>query len=126
MKTGSLSGLFNSLFNDGTYSKFDEADRAIDNFFETTYKNTAKIIAENKPFFKKIRGFETVYILGHSLSAVDLKYFKRIRKEVSKNAVWTATYYNDSEKKTHFDTLTSLKIQNCNINIVRMDDLTSK
>ena len=49
----------------------------------------------NKLITKK---FEEVVVIGHSISGVDLPYFKRIDEITNKKIKWTVYYYKMNEK----------------------------
>ncbi len=50
----------------------------LDNYFSTTFKPSARLIQEHRPFFERLVGVEDVCVLGHSLSMVDEAYFKAL------------------------------------------------
>lgn len=47
----------------------------------------------------QLHDVKNVYILGHSLSKVDMYYFKKIKMLVSKDAFWHITYYSQNDKR---------------------------
>lgn len=62
-------------------------------------KDTDRIISENDGFFKLISNIDTIYILGHSMAAVDMPYFVKIRDSVKKTAKWNVSIFGDEETK---------------------------
>ena len=72
---------------------------AIQEYFSKTYKDTARIINEHSSFFTKLHGVSEVYILGHSLSDIDLDYFAEIKRRSSNNCVWNISYHTEEDKK---------------------------
>jgi hypothetical protein len=62
--------------------RFQEAEKEIVTYFENTYKNVKKIITLNYTFFNSLSSIVNVYILGHSLSDIDLDYFHKIKESV--------------------------------------------
>lgn len=51
-----------------------EAHWILDEFFSQTFKPSEQLIREHKTFFNQLGAIETVHVLGHSLSDVDLAY----------------------------------------------------
>jgi len=52
-----------------------EAHGILDKYFSATFKPSARLIQENRPFFERLTNLEEVCVHGHSLSKVDELYF---------------------------------------------------
>lgn len=100
-----------------------EGNRILDSYFEETYKNTDTIIKENKSFFGKLSSIEEIFVLGHSISPVDIKYFQTVFNTVSKNSTWTVSYYSDDLKEKFTKTLISIGVSADKINLVKLAEL---
>src|SRR5690606_32822826 len=98
-------------------------NRILDKYFEETYKNTDTIIKEKKSFFGKLSNIEEVFVLGHSISPVDIKYFQTVFNTVSKNSTWTVSYYSDDQKEKFTETLISIGVSADKINLVKLTEL---
>lgn len=87
------------LYNDeDTDVRVAEGNRILDNYFVETYKSTETIITENSGFFEGLKGIETIYVFGHSLSVVDKPYFKEINKHIDQDRVnWKVSFYNKKD-----------------------------
>lgn len=72
-----------------------EAKGIIKSYFRTTYKDSERIIANNRQFFDSLTDVEEIYIYGHSLSDIDLDYFCEIHNCVSPNCKWYISYFNE-------------------------------
>ena len=99
------------------------AKHEILSYYRKSFKNTKEIIENHKNFFKKIDKIENVFVLGHSISLVDLEYFKFIIKNIKKKAKWYVSYNNEEERKKHMNTLLELGIMRENIKQIRIEDL---
>lgn len=55
-----------------------EAHDILDDFFSKTFKPSERLILQHQAFFDQLRSVDTVYVLGHSLSDVDLPYLKAL------------------------------------------------
>jgi hypothetical protein len=55
-----------------------EAHSILDGYFSTTFKPSARLIQENRPFFERLNEVEEVWVLGHSISQVDEPYFQAL------------------------------------------------
>lgn len=102
---------------------YASAKSEILSYYTKAFKNTVKIINQNADFFNKISTVENVYVLGHSISEVDIKYFETVVKTVKKDTHWFVTYYSDFEKQKHLDTLTTLGIKSQNLAQFKIENL---
>ena len=110
-------------------------------YFAKNYKPTKLIIEINQPFFSELHSINEIYILGHSLSKVDLPYFEEIIKSVHPGAKWFTSYHNtekveskqnnnnineeknNSEGKKHLDTLINLGIDKSSISLFQLKEI---
>lgn len=69
-----------------------EGNEIINNYFGNTFKAAEEIIEANQGFWDELKYVENIYILGHSLSEVDLPYFEEISKNVHNDSNWIVTY----------------------------------
>ena len=80
--------------------EFDEGNasihRAVANYLEFTYKDTASIIRQHHECWKELHNVDKVVIFGWSAGAADLPYLCVIRDFVSKNTKWYAYYHDDT------------------------------
>jgi hypothetical protein len=95
-------------------------------YFSKSFKATSELILLNEVFFNSLKPINQIYVLGHSLSDVDKKYFEEILKSVSKRAVWIVSYFSVNEKTARRTRLIDLGINDRQIVLVQMDDLTPK
>ncbi len=100
-----------------------EGNQILDKYFEETYKNTDTIIKEKQDFFRQLSTIEEVFVLGHSISSVDIKYFHVVFNTVRKNSTWTVSYYSDDKKDKLKETLISIGVMADKINLVKLTDL---
>ena len=93
--------------------RFTEGKESINKFFGATFKPTRKIIENNSDFFRSLRDISNIFILGHSLSQIDIEYFQAITKFINRSSVeWKISYYNISERKRHQETMNKLGVDN--------------
>lgn len=71
---------------------------------KSLFKDTEKLIEENKSFFNKLEGITDIYIYGFSFGKVDMPYIKKISQILPK-AKWNIYDYDNREKKKISDTL---------------------
>lgn len=102
---------------------YASAKSEILSYYTKAFKNTEIIINQNTDFFNKLSNVENVYVLGHSISEVDIKYFETVQNIIKKDAKWFVTYYSDYEKQKHLETLTRLGIETKNLKQLKMEDL---
>jgi len=94
---------------------FDTGKENIQNYFASSFKDTESIINENSTFFDKLFEIDEIIVLGHSLSDIDIPYFKYIYNKIGNSAKWKVSYYLGSEKKFHRTQLEDLGIIEDNI-----------
>lgn len=66
---------------------------------KSTYKDTKKIIAENKQWFDGLNSkpITDIEIIGHSYNLIDVDYFDEINKHLPK-VKWVLNYHTDEDK----------------------------
>lgn len=90
--------------------RVNEGESIVRRYYENTYKPCKAIIEQNKVFFDSLADVDEVFIMGHSLSDVDIPYLEAIKRSVSKSAVWNVSCYSDDERKRFPDKLRSIGI----------------
>lgn len=92
-------------------------------YFQKSFKPTQDVISQNTGFFNKLSQIETVFILGHSLSNVDLPYFREIAKHLSGDVEWFVSYYGDSEMEYKKEVIESLGVPKSKIHLTTISEL---
>lgn len=100
-----------------------EGNRILDNYFKKTYKNTETIINENKSFFQQLENIDEVFVYGHSISPVDIEYFKVVKEKVQKNSTWTVSYHSDDQKNILKNSLIEIGIEADKIKMIKLTEL---
>ncbi len=98
----------------------DEARDELASYYGRSYKNSVSIINENAEFFARLNTVRSIFVLGHSLSDVDLTYFEAIKDSVPKSCHWTVSYYSESEKSDLEDQLLGLNIRFENFDLIKL------
>lgn len=98
------------------YSDIDDGAssiyRAITNYLSSIYKDTDKIIMQNRSFFQKISVVKKIIVFGLSFAEVDLPYINRIIESVSTNTLLEIYYFKDEEKQKFLSAINELNIPN--------------
>jgi len=88
----------------------------MDRYFTKTFKPTARLIEQNRPFFDSLSGVEEVLLLGHSLQAVDHPYYRRLLAIPGMaSARWWIACIEDEDWETKASRLQELGVQSRNI-----------
>lgn len=104
-----------------------EANGILDAYFVDTYKPTETIIAENEAYFDSLRNLKEIYVLGHSLSSVDVPYFEQIINRIDKVTVrWVVSYYNQEEVAHHSEAFAALGINPTLVTFSRMSNIDTQ
>lgn len=105
-------------------TRITEAKSILDNYFSTTYKPVNLVVRKHESFFDLLTNTNKIYVLGHSLSPVDVPYFKQIvSRTADSEPDWTITYYCESEISGFRKTLLGLGVSESKINFIEMCDL---
>lgn len=100
-----------------------EGEQIMDSYFQKTYKDTKTIIGEQRDFFSNLSKIEEVFVLGHSISNVDIEYFRTVKEKVDKNATWKVSYYTDMDKTRLQKSLIKIGIDAERIEPIKLTDL---
>ncbi|ATP41049.1 hypothetical protein CSE16_13865 [Solibacillus sp. R5-41] len=80
-------------------NKGDEQSSPIYEILAEYCSNTYKDVKENMPLLFSLNydSIDKILIIGHSLSAVDLPYFKEIKESIGEDVKWNIYYYCENE-----------------------------
>lgn len=109
--------------NDDWEYSYDTGKEELWRYFELTFKPTLVTIQNNSLFFKSLKHIESIYILGHSISQIDLPYFVELVKSTNENVIWNVSFYNSKEKNKHLETLKSIGVKEGNIKQFELIDV---
>jgi hypothetical protein len=112
--------------NDNYDHSFELGKQALLGYFSRTFKQTKDIIASNTSFFKRISDVDEIFVLGHSLSEIDVPYFEELIKHLKNTPVFTISYYSEEERFSHKKKLLSLGIKESHVILIRLDELAIK
>jgi hypothetical protein len=102
---------------------YESAKQEILSYYTTAFKNTLSIIEKNIRFFEGLGSVENIYVLGHSISPVDIRYFEAVRQYVKPEAKWHVSFYTDYEKQKHLEALTTIGVMVENLVQLKMTAL---
>lgn len=109
--------------NDNVFKK--EAYDEIAGLVAGWRKDTERIISENENFFNSIHTVNEIYVLGSSMSDVDLPYFNKIKNVVEENAVWNISVNSDPGREHMINMVHRLGVDINNVNFISLDDLAN-
>lgn len=81
------------------YYAVEAAEDRLEKYYEENYKNTHAIISTHKGFFGSLTEVDTITIIGHSLSEVDMAYFKMLKASVKEGVKWEISYHDEKDLK---------------------------
>ncbi len=102
---------------------YENAKGEILSYYTKAFKDAPSIIDKNIEFFEGLKDNENIYVLGHSISPVDIKYFEAVQTYSPEKANWFVTYFRDFEKQKHLKALTEIGIKHDCIKQLRMTEL---
>lgn len=86
------------------------------------FKDTESIIKENASFFERIKDIDEVYVLGHSISDIDMDYFKKIHKQLRLKPHWFVTYHKEEDKSYFIGQLEEIGLTHQYYSLISWDD----
>lgn len=94
---------------------------------EQTYKQVDAAIEKHKAFFDHVGGHASeVYVLGHSISEIDLPYFETVSHNAFRSGTtlsWKVSYYRESEAPILLQRLESIGVDESSINMLKLNDI---
>ena len=102
---------------------YESAKEEILTYYTKSFKNTDWIIRDNINFFDGLASIENVYIMGHSISPIDIKYFETVKKRIGGHAIWHVSYYSDNEMEKYRKKILNLGVSETNIKMFKIADL---
>lgn len=115
--------------NYGANAEYDdvrvaEGNALLDRYFFETYKPTGSIIAKHAAFFDSLRHIKNIFVIGHSLSEVDMPYLERIAESTSEpRPGWIVTFYSHSSVAKFKAALSSAGIAGSKVKYLKISDL---
>lgn len=92
--------------------------KVIEDYYSDTYKNISRYMPKLSLLAKKDIG--EIFVIGHSLTGVDIPYFKNIDELTKRMAKWKLYYHCCKDKKRMVDDLIE-----CGVNVERIKMLPS-
>lgn len=105
---------------------YGEGREILMSYFIFTYKPTNEIIKRNSDFFKSLQSVKEIFVFGHSLSSIDLPYFKEIVNNIDNAVKWNVSFFGSDDIKRFTEVLCSFGIALDNIQFVELGDLQEK
>lgn len=101
----------------------DEAKDELSSYYRRSFKNSEEVIESNSNFFAGLGSVRDIFVLGHSMSDVDIKYFEAIKDRTPLDCHWSVSFYGDSQKAHLEDILSGLGITPENFNLIELRKL---
>lgn len=90
------SYLYNDADPDTIDTRVQQGTTIINEYFSSTYKDSNAVITQHGYFFDSLEDIATVYVIGHSLSDVDLEYFVHVAERIkSQRVTWKISFYKE-------------------------------
>jgi hypothetical protein len=101
-----------------------EGNEIINEYFGKTFKNTSNIIQANNDFFlEALKDISAVCVLGHSLSDVDLQYFRAIIENINHSVHWYVSFHFYDQLASHRRAMEDLGVSSAQIHLMKMESL---
>lgn len=117
------SNSFSGQNDEDTDPRVAEGNYILDEYFSDTYKNTATLINDYQDYFNGLSTIKEIYVLGHSISPVDIEYFRIIKNMVDLDAIWKVSYYGDEQRQENMDKIANLGVDRSKIEMITLDEV---
>lgn len=87
-------------------------------YYVSSFKNAASIIKSHSCFFTSLDSIENVFVLGHSLSEVDLPYFQEISAHLPEHCQWYVSFRGEIEYIEKQETIQKLGVPKKLVNMI--------
>jgi hypothetical protein len=102
---------------------FDRGEQTIMRYFKDSFKPTQEIIENNSGYFSSLNDITEIVVLGHSVSEVDINYFKKIAESTASDCKWSISYFSNQDITRISAALGGIGIDNARINFIKISDL---
>ncbi|WP_343210096.1 AbiH family protein [Anaerolentibacter hominis] len=109
-------------FDDTEYGINAVNEKYVITYYRNSYKNCAKIMKGFPELFEGdlLNSVSEVYIMGHSLNAIDMPYIRRIRRKLPNETRWFVfTLHGEEQYK---DIMRSVPVAKKNLTYLRWED----
>ncbi|MFN0719979.1 bacteriophage abortive infection AbiH family protein [Vibrio cyclitrophicus] len=87
-----------------------EGNDILGRYFGKTFKPINSLIQSSAKYFSSLSEVAEVYVLGHSLSEVDMEYFISIAKSVNPAATWVVSFFGANELEHHKSVISNIGV----------------
>jgi hypothetical protein len=81
------------------YYAVEAAEERLEKYYDANFKNTRRIIDGHMGFFDSLGNVEKITIIGCSLGAVDMDYYKQLKSSVKDDVLWEFSYHSPEDEK---------------------------
>ncbi len=99
--------------------------RAFETVQNNVYKDVKHRISNSHEFFDNLISTDTIYVLGHSISDIDIDYFRAVKQNANSNAKWVVSFYGDDDKEIKKNKLQQLEIPDSNFELATIEQILS-
>lgn len=80
------------------YYAVEHIEDRLERYYDANRKNSEQVIARHADFFGSLSEVERITVMGHSLSDVDMVYFRHMRASLKEGVRWEFSYHNEEDK----------------------------
>lgn len=92
-------------------------------YYISSFKNIEQIIETNRGFFSSLMPIKNVYILGHSLSKIDIPYFQKIHESLPFSCQWYVSFHSEDDYLEKRETVINIGIPPQFVHMIEFHDL---
>lgn len=117
------SNSYSEQNDEDTDPRVAEGNYILDEYFSDTYKNTSTLIHDYQGYFNGLSTIKEIFVLGHSISKVDIEYFRAVKNIVDSDAIWKVSYYGDEQRQENMDKIANLGVDRNKIEMIKLDEI---
>lgn len=106
--------------NQTNYDYIECCARKIEEYYDDSAKKINEVIKANENYFKSLSDIKRIVTIGHSLSKVDIPYFKQIYENVNNDTEWYIGFHSLKDYKRIEEFINELNLNNKKVYIFRI------
>lgn len=110
--------------SEAKYHAINFAVERIEEYYEQSYKNFYKVLETHKSFISSLNKIKRIIVKGHSLSEVDMPYFKKVLEvnDNPENIEWEVSFHSEANLNRIDEFAKELHISPSHIEKFRLDE----
>ena len=117
-----LERWYEYMFDSFDYA-YEQGLEEVYGYYVNSFKNTASVIENHSHFFTSLDSIDNVFVLGHSLSEVDLPYFQQVYANLPEHCKWYISFRGETEYLEKQETIQNVGVPKRLVSMIELCDI---